>query len=413
MGGKTVNLPEKKPKKPEHNREPIALPKPTNGYYEAVSERFGIAQMILYLLLLAFVIASLLGNTGMITYQNLYYFIKDLNASAETVDVLHSDSLSYPADTSQSFALYRKGLAVAGSSSVTVFTATGREAISLHVQYQNPVAIGSGKYLMVYELGGTQYSLYNSYTKIYSGRTQSPIRGAEMSPNGMYALITSGTEHASVVDLYNSDFKQNGRYSYNGYVTDVGINEKGNRLAILISEEQGAAFSTSLRIYETGKSELTSNAQIGDGLGLTCAFTESGGITVLSSNGISHVRADGGVTVLQSFDANRLSYADLNADGGAIVLKNNEKLSENEILAFDKNGKLLYNETVEKTVESVALKGHMLFLKEKHGILRIDLRNRAITEYPCATDGKTLLCIDEHRVLLCSTQKAVSYTLSQ
>ena len=412
MGGKAVKLSERKPPKTERSREKIDLPRPTNGYYEAISERFGIAQMILYLLLLAFVVASLLSNTGMITYQNLYYFIKDLNASAETVDVLHSDSLSYPADTSQSFALYRKGLAVAGSSSVTVFTATGREAISLHVQYQNPVAIGSGKYLMVYELGGTQYSLYNSYTKIYSGKTQAPIRGAEMSQNGMYAIITGGSEHASVVDLYNSDFKQNGRYSYNGYVTDVGINEKGNRLAVLISEEQGAAFSTSLRIYETEKSEPSARVLIGDGLGLTCAFTSSGGITVLSTNGLSHVKSDGGVTLLRAFDADMLTYADLNADGGAIVLRKNEKLSENEIVAFDKNGKMLYNGTVGKTVESVALNGNVLFLKEKQGILRIDPRTNARTEHSCSTDGKTLLCIDEHRVLLCSAQKAVSYTLS-
>ncbi len=412
MGGETLKLPEKKSGKPDNGREAIQLPKQINGYYEAVSERFGVTQVILYLVLLAFVVASLLGNTGMITYQNLYYFIKDLNASAETVDVLHSNDLNYTADTAQSFTLYRKGLAVAGNSSVTVFTSTGREAINLHLQYQNPVAIGSGKYLMVYELGGTQYSLYNSYTKIHSGKTQSAIRGAQMSQNGMYAIITGSSEYASVVDLYNSDFKPSGRYSYNGYVTDVTIDEKGNRLAVLISEESGSSFSTMLRIYEVGKKEVSLQAAVGDGLGLTCSFTSSGDALALCTNSLRHVRKDGAVTLLRHFDADMLSYADLNEHGGAIVLKKNEKLSENEIIVFDKSGKMLYNETVGKTVDSVVLTENVLFLKQKQGITRIDLRATAATEYSCHTEGLTLLGVDENRVLLCSSQKAVYHTIS-
>ena len=45
---------------------------PVNGYYESVSERYGVAQVILYLSLLAFVVISLLSNTGLITYQTEY-----------------------------------------------------------------------------------------------------------------------------------------------------------------------------------------------------------------------------------------------------------------------------------------------------------------------------------------------------
>ena len=175
-------------KKRSGEPEELELQTPVNDYYESVSERYGVAQVILYMALLAFVSISLLSNTGLITYQNLYYFFKDLNASAETVDVLHTDAVSYPTDVSQSFALYRQGLAVAGNTSVTVFTATGRQVLSQSIQYQNPVAVGSGKYLLVYELGGTQYSLYNSYTQIFSGRTQEPLRGAAVSSSGMYAL---------------------------------------------------------------------------------------------------------------------------------------------------------------------------------------------------------------------------------
>ena len=183
------------------NAEQIDLTAPQNEYYEAVSQRFGLAQVFLYLALLAFVAVSLLTNTNLITYQNLYYFVKDLNATTERVDVLHSDAISYPTDVSQDFALYRQGLAVAGNTSVTVFTSTGRQTVSRNVQYQNPVAVGTGKYLLVYELEGNQYSLYNSYTQIHTGKSSAPIRCATMSPCGMYAVVTESEQYSSVVEL--------------------------------------------------------------------------------------------------------------------------------------------------------------------------------------------------------------------
>ncbi|MBQ8440344.1 MAG: hypothetical protein IJX19_06775, partial [Clostridia bacterium] len=162
-------------------KKPTGLNTPQNEYYENISARLGITQVILYLSLFAFVVLSFFRNTELITYQNFYYFIKDLNASSESVFAFESDAVSYPTDSEQSFTLYRKGLAVAGNSAVTVFTATGRQTVSQNISYRHPVTVGAGKYLLVYELGGTQYSLYNSYAQVFKGSSEQPILGAAVS----------------------------------------------------------------------------------------------------------------------------------------------------------------------------------------------------------------------------------------
>ena len=74
----------------------ILIRKPQNEYYENISLRFGIAQVVLYMGLLAFVVLSFLANTSLITYQNFYHFFKDLNSSFDDVDVVYSDKLVYP-----------------------------------------------------------------------------------------------------------------------------------------------------------------------------------------------------------------------------------------------------------------------------------------------------------------------------
>ena len=383
---------------------------PVNGYYESVSERYGVAQVILYLSLLAFVVISLLSNTGLITYQNLYYFFRDLNASAETVDVLHTDAVSYPTDVSQSFTLYRQGLAVAGNTSVTLFTATGRQVLSKSIQYQNPVAVGSGKYLLVYELGGTQYSLYNSYGQIYAGRAESPLQGAAVSESGMYALVTQSAQSPSVVELYDSDFDPVARYPYpDAYVTDLALNAKGSQLAVLTSTAEGGMFTSRLQIYRTGEAEELASLDMHAGLGLRCAFTGSGTVAVLCSAGVYFVSDRGTLETEYAFHGQTVACADVNGSGCAVVLKKSGNSAENEIIVFDKSGKMMYNNKTVEKADAIALCGGSLFLRQPDGVLRVRCADGSEEKTACVTDRRVMLAVDETRVLLCSPQKAVYY----
>ena len=388
---------------------PVEISAPQNEYYEAVSERCGLLQVFLYLVLLAFVAVSFLTNTDLITYQNLYYFVKDLNATTETVDVLHSDAVSYPTDASQSFTLYRQGLAVAGNTSVTVFTAGGRQTISKNVQYQNPVAVGSGKYLLVYELDGTQYSLYNSYTQIHSGKTDVPIRCATMSECGMYAIVTDSEQYASVVRLYNSDFELLNQYRYNSYVTDVCIDERGSYIAMLLSKVENGSFSTTLNVYEPQKDTLFAQCTVGNGLGLQCSFTNSGSVSVLCTNSVYYVSVRGKLIAEHGFDGMNPVSFELTDDGVAVVLRKSGSTSDHRVMLFDKDGTVTYQDTLNRHVRAVSRSEKSVYLLCSDGVLRIDTSKDAENFISCETENRVMLAAGEGRVLLCSPQKAVYY----
>ena len=394
------------------NAEQIDLTAPQNEYYEAVSQRFGLAQVFLYLALLAFVAVSLLTNTNLITYQNLYYFVKDLNATTERVDVLHSDAISYPTDVSQDFALYRQGLAVAGNTSVTVFTSTGRQTVSRNVQYQNPVAVGTGKYLLVYELEGNQYSLYNSYTQIHTGKSSAPIRCATMSPCGMYAVVTESEQYSSVVELYSNDFELLGRYQYPDYVTDVAIDEKGNHLAILVSRVENGSFTTEVELYRTRSDQVSARCELGDGLGLQCGFTSSEDLAVLCGDGVYYVSVRGKLLTEASFDGQTLAAFDMTERGCVAVLKKNGNILDHLVIVFDRGGKEVYRDEMKQNVQAVAMGNEEFFVMNSDGVVRIKTSGGEKTSLPCATDGRAMLALDDGRILLCSPQRAVYYRFS-
>jgi hypothetical protein len=384
---------------------------PRNEYYEEISARLGILQVVLYLGIFAFVVLSFLKNTELITYRNFYYFFKDLNASAETVDVFAGDAVSYPTADEQSFALYRQGLAVAGNESVTVFTATGRQTVSKTIQYRNPIAEGAGRYLLVYEMGGTQYSLYNSYTQIYVGTSAFPIYGAAVSDSGMYALISRSEEYNAVIELYNSNFRLINRYNKNGYVTDVAINENGSLLAIPSTTAENGRLQTQVSLYEPYKTSGTT-LTVGQSLPLECAFSTRDRLLLLCSDGVSVVSSKGELLKAHSFDGQRVVGASITIDGATVALKSQKANAETELLVLDANGDAVGRWQTLSMPLSVDRVGNVVFYKTQNGIVRLDTKSGDHWMYECNTEHRTLLAVNESEVLLCSPQKADYIRLS-
>lgn len=388
-----------------------ASDQPRNEYYENISARLGVLQVILFLSLFAFVVLAVLANTNLITYQNFYHFFKDLGASAETVDVFNADSVSYLTADEQSFAIYRKGLAVAGNNSVTIFSATGRQLLSVSVNYQNPKAAGAGKYLLVYESGGTKYSLYNSNVQIHSGESAKPIVGASVSDSGMYALICEGVDSTSLVSLYNDRFALINQYRKSGYVMGTAISSDGKRIAILTSSSAGASFSTTLMLAEPGKGEAIAETVVGSTAGVGCGFTSSGNVSVLCSGGVTYLDPKGRVYMEYDFEGKIPALADLSADGVAVCLKKTVIAPKNIVMVFDKNGEIVYNNSIPNQAEQILLYGNSVFWVYENGVDRLRLSDKAVCSVQMPTAQRIFLAVSERELLSCSPQKAVYVAL--
>ena len=402
---------QKQPKQVKTATAPAAkLSKVRNEYYENISAGLGILQVILYLTLFAFVVLSFLSNTKLITYQNFYHFFQDLNASAERVDIFSHDSVSYSTDEEQSFTLYRKGLAVAGNTGVTIFSATGRQLVSHGIQYNDPVAVGSGKYLLVYERGGKQYSLYNANTQMHTGETEYPISGAAVSDSGMYALISSASDANSAVYLYNNRFSLINIYKKGGNVLDAAISSNGDRIAVLTVTPHSGGVSTSIMLAEPGKGSAIAESVIASSVGIQCSFTESGKLAVLCTSGLAYLSSNGELEFFYDFGGKIPVTADLSTNGAAVCLKKSAISEKNMIIIFDKSGKIVYNDVVPQSVNSLAYREGALFWTDFGGVSRLEISSGQIDFEEYATDGKVLLAVNDKEILLCSPQKAVYIT---
>lgn len=273
--------------------EPIDFSSPSIPYYSELAARFSAARLIIYILLFVFVLGSIIFGSRMITYSNLYYLVKDINAAAADASDT-ANYLAYPTSgASQSYALYREGLIVAGEDEVTVISASGKLTLSDNVAFTNPCVSSADKYFIVYGRGEKAFCVYNSFVRIYGESTEYPIYLAEMCESGIFAVVTRSRDYRSVVNVYDSDMQMLTTFRTDGYVTALDLNDNGTRLAMSVVEYTAEGGGSRLVTVKVGDNEKESDVFIGTDAVYDLEFADNSRITVVCDGGLRFYRFDG------------------------------------------------------------------------------------------------------------------------
>ena len=359
----------KEPVKPEYSS-------PRNEYYGKVSEHFSAAQIILYVILTAVVLISLIINSEWVTYENFYYFFSDFGDYIASSDS-DIEEVIYNADKQQSFSLYSGKLAVAGNSGVRLYTSSGRLMIEDGDSIANPKLKASDRYLLMYDGNNTEFRIYNIVTEAFSSNTEFSILGADIADSGDFALITGDDTNYSAVYLYNSKFKLVNTYKRSDYTVGVALDSSARRMALLSYSFSGGKMQANINMFDLPRgTEPYAQLSFEDSMPLYCAFTSSGRLVAVFDNMICSFRENGELIKSHKLsDGARILLADVNEHGAAVIKQVN---GENELVVFDQNGNLAYSGKITESAESIALFGKFVFIDGDNAIIRINFESQAI-----------------------------------
>ncbi len=330
------------------------------GYYEEVSLRYASAQLIGMMLLALFVAVSLLTNSSILSSDNLVFFAKDMTTALAMGEREARDTVVYTADGENRFALFRDGLAVLGQDKLTVFTATGREAYTARHSYASPRAVSSGRYLVTYDLGGSAYDLYNSFTCVKSGTSETAIRGATAANNGAYAIITDGTEYASCVTLYNDRFQAINRYNLKEYTVCADLDEQGERLLLASVSAEGGRMTTHIMLATAGRGTADAEWTVSDAYPVAAHLTDGGLVMLLSTDSLCFFDAEGNELSRYTLDTDRITAHRAGSFGCVVTMRADSYDARAEVLAFDKDGNACYHIISKTAVADAVLCGSTL-----------------------------------------------------
>lgn len=338
------------------------LKKPENAGLQVLSRRFRTAQILLFLALFLFVTVFALTNSDRITYQNLYYFIKDFRVAVDHTEAEGTAGFAYATETDPTFALFKGGVAVAGRERLQILTATGAISTTEVLQLADPGLSSSGNLLLVYAKGEHKCFLYNSFTKLHSEVLDGKIRTAMLSESGAFSVVTDDGSYASVVSVYNRNFRKINRYSLNSSVISAPLSDDGSTIAILSYVQSEGVFEARVRLAKTGTDTVYCDYTVADAFPLGIAFTNDRCALMLTDRGIHRITESGG-TEIEAFETEISLFAS-DASGFALLF------SDGSLKCYGKDGESLFTRSVQEPIRALTKFGDIVFLKTDRSILR-------------------------------------------
>lgn len=376
------------------------------NYFTSIAKKYEKVSRILYVLLAAVFVVTLVFNSRLLTYTNFNYLFRDMNAAAEAAGDNYN-SISYTNDDARVVNNFRGGVITVSSSDVAIYTATGRRTMFQSESFVSPKIATSKKYAIAYEQGGKKYCVYNSFAKVGGETLKYPISYVAVSDNGWFAVVSKDSDHTSVVYLYDDDMELRATYPFsNATVFMVALNENGSKIAIFKTETAIDKFSTSVMVSEVGKATSLFNLQISDGIVCGGGFTESGKLQLVATDGYYLIdSANGSILAHTAFDL-ALSRVSVTDDGCAVALQNNSGEVKNELLAFDKNGNIIYEADVSGGILDLEYLDGYIFINQGSSLSKITLKSGNISKTNIFENGTDIIVYDAGNILLCCQTKA-------
>ena len=381
-----------------------------NEYYIAVSRRYKLSRLITLALFMIYVLIMLATHSEDITIANLQYLIRDINKSADEAGAF--SGVSYSAEPIQRFDIHRGELAYVTGRQISLISATGGVGLTSELSYENPALDSGEKYLMLYDIGGTSFSIYNSFSELYSGETEFTIISGDMSESGSFVLVAESRERRATVYLYDANFELRSKYSKSEYVSDAALSDDGTRLAMTEFGASDGSFYTDLCVYEPGVDEPVNESRIAGEYPLSVECVPNG-FCVMTTAGVYYYTSDGEPTGSYAFGGG-VGLANVDKLGGRIAytMPENALGTENRVVILDAGGTVCYNAIIEEKVTDISILGAQLaILTPSHAVL-IDAETGAQVSRLISASAKRLIATGSGTALLCtsSSAKTIDFT---
>lgn len=386
----------------QHNREKFGDDSEKNSEYAAVSVCAGVIRTISAVLLVVFSVAILIFGRNTVSIDKVYYLFRDIY-SMNSVGENDAELLNYSLPSSnQDFALYKKGLCSAGDGEIKLFTATGRVTVTLGSEMSNPRALASDSFVLIYDAGGNDFSLYNSFKKLYGESMNGKISVAAMSDKGRFAVVSSADNYRSQINLYNNNFSRIATYNKNDYVIDAKFDGSGRYLAVLSLNSSDGDFLSSITVYDTNKNKVYSSVSVHGVLSFEFDFDSSDRLFVTCSDRVLIFDKKCKQRGEYKFPDGTLKGVASGEGGVALIFENDPIYGKNTVYVVDNNGELDTSFEFIGDVLDIKYSDRYVYLLDSDSIQRVDVKNKSRFRSECFSEEAIILVCDRDKVMVCT-----------
>lgn len=352
------------------------------------------------IVLISFLVMMVVLFRDSITIENLQYFLRYLDTRQAQSDTI--SSIPYDSSSVSDIAVYKGGLAMVDSASVSLYDLNGDVIMTKEAANTSPLISSGDTTFLVYNIGGNTVQMYNSLTCLFDQIYDNPISCAAVNNDGMFFVGTRSMEYRSVIDVYNKNFELIYQwFSPDKYLMCADLKDGGDSLvtAAIYANEDGSN-SAVVSVYRTNSEDVQSEITLTDQIPLSVHFQSNGGIVLITDRGLqfyddalklkNEVTYTGYVPVrAESFD--EYSY---------FALNKNVVGSQHEITVTDRDGNVLFSKNVEGEITDCTRSGDMLYFLMERQLVCVSPRDGRVSKLDIDA-GATAITATENDLLIC------------
>ena len=332
-------------------------------YYGKAYRIIRLLRYLVLVVLVLFAVFSMAIYKNDITFDNFRYLMRYVEFTSPGSS-FGDGNISFSASSDSHFAMVDGVLAKTTKKDIVTYDMNGKKLLSEDFSLQNPVAVDNGDYLLIYDFGGTNLYLYNSFSCVFEKKLPNVIDYAYLSDDGAFAVITSEKNYSGGVVAYDSNFKHIFTFMHPASrVTDVCFDGKSGALACATTDVQNGQFLSEILVFDTKSlaEEVKSSTQISGELPLNM-FCADENFAVMTDKGI-HIFDD---------ECNDVSFFDFGYDtpcaifrfddSFAVSLKSAVASTDTKLVLLSYSGQLLLEKNFSSEISHVSKGGDRIFV---------------------------------------------------
>ncbi len=264
-------------------------------------------------------------------------------------------SVAIDANTVYDFRAFDNGYAILTEEGIVYIDSSGDVSAKQQLTYSSSAMEISGNRVLIYDRGGTSYSLQRNKSLYAQQSTSDSIIDAAVSSNDNYAIAVKGDN--AKTSLYGYDAQGNVIYQWDcptGYITDVTLTSSGGKAAATVINSSNAVLSSYVYIldfdYDSAYAEFSYTDETVTGV----TFVSSSKLIVVTDKNIYLIDKKE-QSVIYDYNSSSVCYCDIGNGNITAVITTDHSSDESYTLAVvGKSGELLFTQELSGRVRGLS-----------------------------------------------------------
>ncbi len=281
---------------------------------------------------------------------------------------------------------------------ISGYASSGKELFSTAHGFERPVLSTSKGRILVYNLGGKQFHIFDLNELKETVETKQEIICAAISDSGNYAVATYSDKYAAAVTVYNKRGKILFEwYSAEDAINNIAISPNGKKIAISTFNSSSGLFNSKVNIINFKSATPEFSKTIEKNLVYGLKGSNKKGFFVVKSKGTEFIKWSGEKSTEFSDDYNISLFRSCGSKNAVVFCRESDQ-TDNRIAIITKSGKHKYTLKFKGIINDIRIKGSNVYCLSDNTVSVLDFEGNVKLTVDCGYGGNGLSVLTANTV---------------